>query len=284
MALSLLLNKCRRELYKILSRTGLERARVNYEGINLSVPILNGLGAGHLVARDPWMSQCLAAFLKRKPGLVVDVGVNIGLYLLKLKALDAKREYVGFEPNASCNYYTQELIEANEFDNIRVFPFALSDKQELRDFYTLKKGDKMGSLHTASTAKTSGKVATSLLTMTGDEVLQILEPEAICVIKIDVEGDELEVLSGLRSSISRFRPYIYCEIWDLPAVSAPDYVERKLRAEQVLNLMRDIGYSIYGVQCETRQLRRIESAEAFCSQYLRDYIMMDNSENPEIFD
>jgi len=284
MALSLLLNKCRRELYKILSRAGLERARVNYEGINLSVPILNGLGAGHLVARDPWMSQCLATFLAKKPGLVVDVGVNIGLYLLKLKAIDAGREYVGFEPNASCNYYTQELIEANEFDHTRIFPFALSDQRELRDFYTLKKGDKMGSLHTASRVATGGKVVTNLLTMTGDEVLQILEPRAISVIKIDVEGDELEVLSGLQSSIRRFRPYIYCEVWNLPDTRAPDYAERKLRAEKVIELMQAIDYSIYGVQRETRQMRRIESAEDFCALHLPDYIMMDNAENPGIFD
>lgn len=279
-----LLSKLRRELYKSLSRVGLSSAAVNYDGLPLEIPIFQGLGADHLVFRDPWMSSCLAEFLKNKPGVVVDIGVNIGLYLLKLKSFDLEREYIGFEPNPACNFYTQELISVNGFRNTRMFPFALSDQKELREFFTLRKGDKMGSLHENARTEKKGKIATNLLTCLGDEFFELLAPDAICVMKIDVEGAELEVLTGLQSTIKKYMPYIYCEVWSLPSESDTDYQDKKNRAESILKLMTGIGYSIFGVDREKKQLREIQSPLEFSARFLPDYIMMDYSNKINIYD
>ena len=115
------LQKIRRELLKPLSRLCVKSARVNYFGLNLKVPLIHGLGAGYLVPADDWMSKCLSIFLTNKKGAIVDIGANIGLYMVKLKALDSQREYYGFEPNPVCNFYTQELISANQFQHVRMF-------------------------------------------------------------------------------------------------------------------------------------------------------------------
>lgn len=77
----------------------------------------------------------------------MDIGANIGLYMVKLKSLDLQREYYGFEPNPVCNFHTQELISSNDFQNVRPFPFALSNVRKLRRFNAKRKADKMGSLH-----------------------------------------------------------------------------------------------------------------------------------------
>lgn len=105
--------KIRRELLKPISRLCVKSARVNYFGLNLKVPLIHGLGAGYLVPGDEWMSKCLSIFLANKKDAIVDIGANIGLYMVKLKSLDSQREYYGFEPNPVCNFYTQELISAN---------------------------------------------------------------------------------------------------------------------------------------------------------------------------
>ena len=99
-----IVNKIRRELYKLLSKLRLiKSAAVNYKRLSLKVPLIDGIGHGYLVERDHWMSNCLSIFLQNKGGMVVDIGVNIGLYLVNLRALDAKRDYLGFEPNNFCN-------------------------------------------------------------------------------------------------------------------------------------------------------------------------------------
>lgn len=279
-----LFRKLRRELYKPLSRIGLSSAAVDYDGLPLEVPILQGLGADHLVFRDPWMSSCLKLFLSSKPGVVVDIGVNIGLYLLKLRSLDLEREYIGFEPNSACNFYTQELIAVKKFINAKIFPLALSDKKEFREFFTLRKGDKMGSLHANARTEKKGKISTNLLTYPGDELFELLSPDEICAIKIDVEGSELEVLTGLQSTIKKYKPFIYCEVWNLPSETDISYKDRKNRAESILDLMSGIGYSIFGVDENKKKLYEVESPLEFRGQFLPDYIMMDSSKNINIFD
>jgi hypothetical protein len=45
----------------------------------------------------------------------------------------------------------------------------------------------------------------------GDEVLL---PTPVGMLKIDVEGMEFDVLKGLHSTIERWRPQIFIEVWE----------------------------------------------------------------------
>ncbi|MCW9013582.1 MAG: FkbM family methyltransferase [Gammaproteobacteria bacterium] len=275
MSLVRFFNKFRRELYKPLSRFCIKQASVNYFGMKLQIPIIHGHGAGFLVPGDEWMSNCLSVFLKNKQGMVVDIGVNIGLYLVKLKALDRQREYLGFEPNAVCNFYTQELIRANDFENVRILPFALSDKKELRTFYTVRKGDKMGSLHEYARFGQKGKFTFDLFTFPGDEFFEMLDPEAICAFKIDVEGAELEVLRGLQATITKYRPYLFCEIWQLPEASHPTYDEKYKRLKAICDLLGGLNYSILGVdKADASSVSKLENPEEFGDKHRRDYMLV----------
>lgn len=272
-------NKSRRELYKALSKLCLKQASTEYFGLKLKVPILHGLGAGFLVPDDKWMSDCLAIFLKEKEGTIVDIGVNIGLYLVKLKALDEARDYIGFEPNAVCNYYTQELIRANNFKNVRILPFALSDKKELRTFYIRRKADKMGSLNDYARFGETDKFAFDLFTFPADEFFEMLDPGALCAFKIDVEGAELEVLRGLSSTIKRYKPFVFCEIWQLPAKDHPTYQEKLERLTLIRELMEELDYKVLGVSSkDTSNIKVLNTLEDFDGSHRRDYILVHESE------
>lgn len=121
------LDKIKREAVKILSKVGLRSVRSNYTGFTLRVPIVHGIAPrGLMVAREFWMGDSLAAFVGTRQGAVVDIGVNVGLYLTKLRVLSDDRPYVGFEPNPSCLFYVHELIRLNGFGNCKVFPIACS--------------------------------------------------------------------------------------------------------------------------------------------------------------
>jgi len=278
-------NKLRRELYRPLSMICIKQARVNYFGLELKVPILHGLGAGFLVPNDKWMSDCLSVFLKNKEGTVVDIGVNIGLYLVKLKALDQQRNYIGFEPNAVCNYYTQELIRSNNFKNVRILPFALSDKKELRTFYIRRKADKMGSLNDYARFGETDKFAFDLFTFPADEFFTMLAPEALCAFKIDVEGSELEVLRGLISTINKFKPYIFCEIWQLPDEEHPTYSEKLKRLKLIRELMQSVNYKILGVSSEEpSDIKILNTLESFNNSHRRDYILVHDEEAGDLLD
>jgi len=275
--------KIRREMYKQLSKICLKRATVNYFGLELNVPIVDGVGAGFLFPDDKWMSDCLTVFLKLKKGTVVDIGVNIGLYMVKLKAIDSSREYIGFEPNAVCNYYTQELIRENNFQKVRVLPFALSDKKELRTFYIRRKADKMGSLNDYARFGDADKVSFDLFTFPGDDFFELLNVDSVCVFKIDVEGAEFEVLRGLGSTIKKHKPYLFCEIWQLPETSHPTYNEKLERLKSIRELMKNLDYNILGVSAkDASDVSVLETLESFDGTHRRDYIFVHRTEMDDL--
>ncbi|MDH5765552.1 MAG: FkbM family methyltransferase [Gammaproteobacteria bacterium] len=279
MGLQRFYNKLRRELYKPVSRFCLKSARTNYMGMDLKVPVIHGVGSGLLVSTDQWMSDCLSVFLKNKQGAVVDVGVNIGMYLVKLKSIDSKREYMGFEPNAFCNYYVQELIRENKFSNARILPFALSDNKGIHSFFMARKADKKGSLNDYDQFDHGEKYSCDVFTMPGDDFFDLLSPSQLCAFKIDVEGAELEVLRGLKKTIKRYRPYVFCEIWHLPEEDASDYLDKKQRLEKMCDLISELEYCFLATdKNKPTEIDIISKLEGFNNQQKRDYILVHKDE------
>jgi len=278
------LQKIRRELLKPISRLCVKSARVNYFGLNLKVPLIHGLGAGYLVPGDEWMSRCLSIFLANKKGAIIDIGANIGLYMVKLRSLDIQREYYGFEPNPVCNFYTQELIGANEFQNVRVFPFALSNSRELRRFYAKRKADKMGSLHDYARQGEIKNNSFDLVTFPGDEFFDLLDIDNICAMKIDVEGFELEVLEGVKNTLVKYRPFVFCEIWHLPEISDPTYDEKFRRSDSICKLLKGIDYEIIGIEGKQNNLIEIKAVDDFESNQRSDYLLVHKSDRANVVD
>jgi FkbM family methyltransferase len=274
--------KFRREIFKAVSRISVKSARVNYFGLKLKVPLVYGIGSGYLVPADKWMSKCLSVFLKNKKGAIIDIGANIGLYLVKLKSLDPDRDYYGFEPNPLCTYYTQELITLNNFQNVRMFPFALSNTRELRRFYAKRKADKMGSLHEYARKDEIKSNSFDLFTFPGDEFFDLLEIENICGMKIDVEGFELEVLLGIKNTLVRYRPFVFCEIWHLPEKSDPTFDEKYRRSDAICNLLSEIDYDIIGFEGDHSRQVEIKTVSDFTNNQKSDYILVHRSESDNL--
>ncbi len=278
-----IIQKLRRELLKPLSKLGFNSATVNYFGLNLKVPLINGVGTGYLVPGDKWMSTCLSVFLDQKDGAVIDIGANIGLYMVVLKSLNKNRDYYGFEPNPMCNYYTQELVSSNNFKNVRMFPFALPNNKELRTLYAARKAAKTGSLlEHAQSGKTKSS-SFDLFTFPGEEFFELLNIEHICAMKVDVEGLELEVLTGLKNTLATYKPFIFCEIWHLPEISDPTYDEKYRRADAICKLLDEFDYTILGVTKNTNNLIDIKTVNDFNDDQKTDYILTHKSEHDTIF-
>jgi hypothetical protein len=127
----------KRVLGELAQKTGLQmgvswyQKKVNYikkvsiNGVRVRIPSINGISCD---ATEPWMIDLLAKVLQKRSGAFLDVGVNVGQTLVKIKALDPDREYIGFEPNPACVFYVQNLINANSFPNCTLIPVGLFTK------------------------------------------------------------------------------------------------------------------------------------------------------------
>ena len=136
-------------------------------------------------------------------GTYIDVGMNRGNHTLFFAHLCNSREVLSFEPFLYHIKNAERLLELNGVrDKVRMFNIALSSKKSRIDL-------------------SFGNKTTSALTVRLDDI----SPDGVSLIKIDVEGGEMEVLKGALSTIRKDKPYIIVEIFDESLDETTKFIE-----------------------------------------------------------
>ena len=129
---------------------------------------------------------------------VMDVGANVGIYSLYLsRAVGPAGKVLAVEPDPDNLALLRANLELNGCDNVIVLPFALGIESGEVDLF--QTDDNRGNLSFADLGGTGRSVSVSV--RRGEQVLEELGV-APRVAKIDVEGAEPQVISGL----GRFKP------------------------------------------------------------------------------
>lgn len=211
-------------------------------GRDVRVPV-HADGSARHAFREPWMDTLLPRLLAVSPEPVFfDVGANIGQGLLALMDHGATARYVGFEPNARNYAYLQRLIELNERPRTSAFPVALSESFGVASLGVRKQSfDVFCSLSTDVHEEGFFRFSQDVLMTTGDMVAEALGVSEITLLKVDVEGAELEVLKGFRGVFAKAPPAIVFEI--LPAAAeAGEEDLRVAKARALSDLLTGFGY------------------------------------------
>lgn len=117
-----------------------------------------------------------------------------------------------FEPNTECYQSLTKHIKINTCKNIITEQLALSNK---RGTSTLWLGDDMGASfvkeNTQQLTKNIVRSSIKVKTLPLDTYIRQHNIRRLDVLKIDVEGAELQVLQGAQKSITRYLPVIIAE-------------------------------------------------------------------------
>ena len=221
------------------------------------------------------MTDLLKNLLQNNPGRFVDVGMNIGQTLLKVKAIDSNRPYAGFEPNNFCAYYVRKLAEANHFPGVDIFPAGLYTEQKILTLFMdkdISSGASILPLFRKNMAPY--QLHTNVALTTGDEILQRYLNEDIAVFKADVEGAELEVIKGSIQTIREKQPFIILEI--LPVYSEMDDngLYRKNRQDELLTLLKSSGYKLYRIVEDQLALEELTGIETHGDMHKTNYLFV----------
>ncbi len=205
--------------------------------------------------REAWLDPVYRAMLEDAPGLFVDVGVNAGQTLIKLLGMNFRGPYIGFEPQIGAAAQVEQFIHENGLTDFTILPVALSTEVSASELRSRGRGAAELTSEVSSLVRgfrpeefyTGGR---RVCAMPGDLVLSGM---TIAILKVDVEGGELEVVKGLTGSLKEFAPLIVFEVLNSVVrvtgeVLPPEMAEfRQARASDLERVLRGLGYSVYQI-------------------------------------
>ena len=156
--------------------------------------------------------------LARQSSLIVDVGANTGLYSVIGAAFNPSANIVAIEPNPVNGKRLQKNIELNKALNIQVIKYAVGDAERAVSFTIPEKeviSDTSSVNKEFSQSFYRGELKWKQITVSQTS-LDILFPEnsqPVDLIKIDVEGYEMNVFEGAKNFFRNNSPVIFCEIF-----------------------------------------------------------------------
>ena len=146
---------------------------------------------------------------KKSSIFLIDCGSNFGFYSLFVCSLSNKNKVISIEASPDTFKEFKNNIDLNKFNNIKYFNKAVSHVDNT--IVDLKESERDWE---SSIISSDYKVINSIKidTITLDTVLreEILNEETL-IIKIDVEGSDLDVLAGAKKIIQQYKPIIIIE-------------------------------------------------------------------------
>lgn len=150
-------------------------------------------------AKEPGTVEWIETF--NKDDIFMDIGANVGAY--SLVASKCCKKIYAFEPSAFNFYVLVKNILANNATNIAPFNIALYQDKRIGSFsYGQAKEGGSGNTFLRSS---SDNLSLQILSYTLDDFVKEFNLPRIDHIKLDVDGNEYEILEGATRSLSQVK-------------------------------------------------------------------------------
>lgn len=150
--------------------------------------------------REKFSVEFLESFLK-EDDVVIDIGANIGYYVLLEHRLAKKGEIFACEPVPFNRKLLERNLDLNGIENVQVLPLAFGDGEEgEREFYIYDRINWASFYKNARELVDTINVKTTTVDAFIDEYLGGRQPSFL---RMDVEGHEYEIIKGAQRALAR---------------------------------------------------------------------------------
>jgi FkbM family methyltransferase len=169
-----------------------------------------------LESYEPDLTLFLTEYLGDEKGTFVDVGAHIG----RFSTLMAKKGWnvISFEPlKTNFNALENNLKLNNVESNATIFNAGLGNENREEIIYFNKK-----ELGESSINQKTGNSKDTIKILRFDDLYKDLRIAGLCIVKVDVEGFEEQVLEGMHEFVKTTKPLFVIELW---AEKSPNLVQ-----------------------------------------------------------
>lgn len=173
-----------------------------------------------------------------EPLNILDIGANVGFFSLYASKKYPASKIFSFEPFPPTYLRLNEHISINKNENILTFPYAVSDKNEKADFYSI---DWAGA-NTLNSDKfdTENCKISQVDCISFSDIFKLSRVDTFDLAKIDCEGSEYPMLiNSTDESILKIRNYII-EVHTDKVYSSNDLIAKLKRLGYKTLLKKDI--------------------------------------------
>ena len=184
----------------------------NHNGIELEVDIHDYVGHFLYFGFKDTSHEALYSLINENDN-IIDVGTNIGSTILQFTNLSGEESrIIGFEPDPVNFKNCQKNISLNKFKNIQVFSEGLGN--EKGSFQLIVDEPSNRGMNRVSIENQPGKSSAMINIETLDSIINREKINRINIVKIDVEGFEMNVLKGAVKLVESQSPIFFIEIDD----------------------------------------------------------------------
>ncbi len=172
--------------------------------------------------------------------IIIDVGSNIGQTAMTLANMTFDKAIIyGFEPDPVNFEKAIKNLKLNTFRNIKYQNIGLGAKKgEL--FLRVDTPTNRGGNRIDQQNKSENSIEIKIERL--DDLVLDMNIEKIDLIKIDVEGFELEVLKGAENVLRKHKPLLFIEVDD------KNLLQQGASSFKLINFLNNIGYKCVNTQ------------------------------------
>jgi len=191
-----------------------------------------------------------------KNSVIVDIGANYGYYSLLASSVNKEGKTYAVEPVKENFEILNKNILENKFDQIKTYNLAISNFSGEKEFNVTEASDSSGFYNHPNTKTFEKRLIKT------ETIDNLFEKEKIDIIKIDVEGDEINVLEGMKKTIEN-NPEIKIFFEFNPSCLK----NAGFNPQKMLEKLENNDLEVFFINEDERQLSRLKNPEKW-----KDYI------------
>lgn len=176
-------------------------------------------------------------------GTFLDIGANVGFFTVKAaRRLENRGSVIAFEPHPGRFELLRQNVAINGLDNVTCLPYAAGSENGRATIY--EPDPSFGPHRLDISCAPVGSAAINVEMRTVDSLIQSFRIRELALVKIDVEGFEPEVISGMLQLLG-----------DQPAPVIFEALDRHA-LENAVGRLRPLGYVVEQIDQQNFLARR----------------------------